>query len=159
MPDWLPWLIAAGVLGLVELHTLTLVLGMLAVAALPAAATAALGGSPAWQVLVFAIASVLALAVVRPVARRHRNLPPGLRTGAAALVGQRGIVVTAIGATENGQGHGQVRIGGEVWSARSYADDQLLPVGAVVDVVGIDGATAVVLGRDPQTNSIDRGDT
>src|SRR5438128_1901332 len=106
MPDWLPWLVAAGVLGLVELHTLTLVLGMLAVAALPAALTAAAGGPPALQVLVFTIAAVLALAVVRPVARRHRNLPPGLRTGAAALVGQRGIVVAAIA-----DGHGQARIG------------------------------------------------
>ena len=152
MPDWLPWLIAAGVLGLVELHTLTLVLGMLAVAALPAAGVAAAGGSPALQVLVFAIGAALALAVVRPIARRHRNLPPGLRTGAAARVGQRGTVVTAIA-----DGRGQVRIGGEVWSARSYDDEQQLPVGAAVDVVGIDGATAVVLARDP--HPLDQGDT
>jgi len=152
MPAWLPWLIAAGILGLVELHTLTLVLGMLAVAAIPAAGVAAAGGSPALQVIVFAIAAVLALAVVRPIARRHRTLPPGLRTGAAALVGQRGTVVTAVA-----DGHGQVRIGGEVWSARSYADDQQLPVGAVVDVVGIDGATAVVLARDP--HPFEQGDT
>lgn len=152
MPDWLPWLVAAGILGLVELHTLTLVLGMLAVATLPAAGVAAAGGSPALQVLVFAIAAALALAVVRPVARRHRNLPPGLRTGAAALVGQRGTVVTAIA-----DGHGQVRIGGEIWSARSYVDDQQLAVGAAVDVVGIDGATAVVLARDP--HPLDQGDT
>jgi membrane protein implicated in regulation of membrane protease activity len=151
MPDWLPWLIAAGVLGLVELHTLTLVLGMLAVAALPAAAMAAAGGSPALQVLVFAIAAALALVVVRPIARRHRNLPPGLRTGTAALVGQRGTVVAAIG-----DGHGQVRIGGEIWSARSYADYEQLPVGASVDIVGIDGATAVVLPRDP--HPVEQGD-
>lgn len=144
MPDWLPWLVAAGILGLVELHTLTLVLGMLAIAALPAAATAAVGAPPALQVLVFAIGAVLALAVVRPVARRHRNLPPGLRTGAAALVGQRGTVVSAIA-----DGRGQVRIGGEVWSARSYADDDHLAVGTPVDIVGIDGATAVVLAREP----------
>lgn len=151
MPEWLPWLVAAGILGLVELHTLTLVLGMLAIAALPAAAAAGVGAPPAVQVLVFAIAAVLALAVVRPIARRHRNLPPGLRTGTAALVGQRGTVVTAIT-----NGGGQVRIGGEVWSARSYADDQQLPVGAAVDVVGIDGATAVVLARDPQP--LDQGE-
>jgi len=157
MPDWLPWLIAAGVLGLVELHTLTLVLGMLAVAALPAAGVAAVGGPPALQVLVFAIAAALALAVVRPIARRHRNLPPGLRTGAAALVGQRGTVVTAIAPTTNGGARGQVRIGGEIWSARSYVDDQQLAVGAAVDVVGIDGATAVVLARDP--HPLDQGDT
>jgi len=154
MPDWLPWLVAAGILGLVELHTLTLVLGMLAVAALPAAAAAGVGAPPAVQVLVFALAAVLTLAVVRPIARRHRKLPPGLRTGAAALVGQRGTVVIAVA-----DGRGQVRIGGEVWSARSYADDQHLPVGAVVDVVGIDGATAVVLARDPNPPTIEQGDT
>jgi membrane protein implicated in regulation of membrane protease activity len=154
MPDWLPWLVAAGILGLVELHTLTLVLGMLAVAAVPAAVTAAAGGSPAWQVLVFAIAAVLALAVVRPVARRHRNLPPSLRSGTAALVGQRAVVVAAIA-----DGGGRVRIGGEVWSARSYADDQHLPVGTAVDVVGIDGATAVVLALDPQPHPLEQGDT
>jgi membrane protein implicated in regulation of membrane protease activity len=142
MPDWLPWLVAAGVLGLVELHTLTLVLGMLAVAALPAAAVAAVGAPPSVQVLVFALASALALLVVRPVARRHRNLPPGLRTGTAALIGKRGVVVAAIA-----DGVGRVRIGGEVWSARSY-DDAPLPVGAAVDIVSIDGATAVVLARD-----------
>jgi membrane protein implicated in regulation of membrane protease activity len=153
MPDWLPWLVAAGILGLVELHTLTLVLGMLAVAALPAAVTAAAGGSPAWQVLVFAIAAVLALAVVRPVARRHRNSPSGLRTGAAALIGQRAVVVVAIA-----DGAGQARIGGETWSARSY-DDQPLPVGTAVDVVGIDGATAVVLARDPHPQPLEEGDT
>ncbi|MDQ1747849.1 MAG: hypothetical protein QOD07_2112 [Frankiaceae bacterium] len=159
MPAWLPWLIAAGILGLVELHTLTLVLGMLAVAALPAAATAAVGGGPALQVLVFAIAAALALAVVRPVARRHRNSPSGLRTGTAALIGQRAVVVAAIAPSPGGGGHGQVRIGGEVWSARSYADDQHLPVGAAVDVVGIEGATAVVLARDPQPHTIEQGDT
>jgi membrane protein implicated in regulation of membrane protease activity len=154
MPDWLPWLVAAGVLGLVELHTLTLVLGMLAVAALPAAAVAGLGAPPSIQVLVFAIAAALALVVVRPIARRHRNLPPGLRTGAAALVGRRGVVVAAIA-----DGSGQVRIGGEVWSARSYDDDQHLPVGAPVDIVGIDGATAVVLARDePQPHTFEQGD-
>ena len=140
MPDWLPWLIAAGILGLVELHTLTLVLGMLAVATLPAAGVAAVGGSPALQVLVFAIAAALALAVVRPIARRHRNLPPGLRTGTAALVGQRGTVVTAIA-----DGHGQVRIGGEVWSARTYDETHVIAAGAAVDIAQIDGDTAVVL--------------
>jgi membrane protein implicated in regulation of membrane protease activity len=154
MPDWLPWLVAAGVLGLVELHTLTLVLGMLAVAALPAAATAALGAPPSVQVLVFAVAAALSLAVVRPVARRHRQLPPGLRTGTAALVGQRGTVVMAVG-----DGQGQVRIGGEVWSARSYADDQHIAVGDSVDVVGIDGATAVVLARFPGGDVNEQGET
>jgi membrane protein implicated in regulation of membrane protease activity len=145
MPDWLPWLVAAGLLGLVELHTLTFVLGMLALAALPAAGAAAAGAPPAVQVVIFAIGAALSLAVVRPIARRHRRAPATLRTGTAALIGQRGVVVAPIGADG-----GQVRIGGEIWSARSYAEERGIPVGASVDIVEIQGATAVVLARDEQ---------
>jgi membrane protein implicated in regulation of membrane protease activity len=37
-----------------------------------------------------------------------------------------------------------VKIGGEVWSARSYDEDQVLEPGARVEVLKIDGATALV---------------
>ena len=137
---WVIWVVVAGVLGLAELHTLTLVLGMVALAALPAALVAGLGASPAAQVVTFAIASVLLLGVVRPVARRHRHMPAGLRTGTAALVGRQGLAVTAVDDRS-----GQVRIGGEVWSARLYAPGAAAPAGATVDIIDIDGATALVL--------------
>lgn len=140
MHMWVFWVVLAGVLGLAELHTLTLVLGMLAIAALPAAAVAGLGADAAVQLLVFAGSAVLLLGLARPVARRHRNLPAGLQTGAAALVGRRGTATTAIDSHD-----GRVRIGGEIWSARLYADDSPIPSGAEVDVVAIDGATALVL--------------
>jgi membrane protein implicated in regulation of membrane protease activity len=143
MAGWLIWVIIAGVLGVAELHSATLVLGMLAVAAVPAAVAAAVGVPAAAQVLIFAICSVLLLGVVRPVARRHRHLPAGLRTGAAALVGRQGIVVSAV----DDQG-GQVRIGGEIWSARLYAPGEPAAVGAPVDVLAIDGATALVVAQD-----------
>ena len=137
---WVVWIVVAGVLGLAELHTVTLVLGMLAVAALPAAVVAALDGSPVAQVATFAVASVLLLGVVRPVARRHRRSVGGLRTGTAALVGRQGVVVSAV------DDHaGQVRIGGEVWSARLYAPGPPASAGATVDILAIDGATALVL--------------
>jgi membrane protein implicated in regulation of membrane protease activity len=137
---WVIWIVVAGVLGLAELHTVTLVLGMLAVAALPAALVAALDGSPVAQVATFAVASVVLLGVVRPVARRHRHAPAALRTGSAALVGRQGIAVTAV--DDRG---GQVRIGGEVWSARLYAPGAAATAGRPVDILAIDGATALVL--------------
>ncbi len=137
---WLVWVVLAGVLGLAELHTVTLVLGMLAVAALPAALVAALGASPAGQVAVFAASSVLLLGVARPIARRHRHTPVEMRTGTAALVGRQGVALTAVDDRS-----GQVRIGGEVWSARLYAPGSPARVGATVDILAIDGATALVL--------------
>ena len=144
MPDWVWWLIAAGVLGLAELHTVTLVLGMLAVAALPAAIVGAVGAPASLQVLTFALASVLSLLVIRPIAARHRHTPLGLRTGTAALVGKRG---TAVSDVDSGQG--LVRIGGEVWTARTYDEGVVVPAGAAVDIVEIEGATAVVLPVNP----------
>ena len=145
---WVIWVVVAGVLGLAELHTVTLVLGMLAVAALPAAVAAAVGASPAAQVITFAVASVLLLGVVRPVARRHRHMPAALRTGTAALVGKQGLVVSAVDDRS-----GQVRIGGEVWSARLYSSGAPAPAGATVDVIAIDGATALVL---PVTSELEK---
>ncbi len=139
MPDWLVWLIVAGVLGVAEVLTLTLVLGMLSVAALAAALAAALTAPAAVDVAVFAVVAVLLLGVVRPVARRHRGMPPSIRTGTDALVGRRALVLEQV----NARG-GRVKINGEVWTARSYDETQVIPVGATVDVLDIDGATAVV---------------
>ena len=140
MADWLIWVIVAGVLAAVEVATLTLVLGMMSVSAAGAAVVAALGAPPAVQVAVFAGGSVVLLALVRPVARRHRHMPAAIRTGAAALVGRRGTALTQID-----QHGGQVRIGGEVWTARSYDETQVIRAGASVDIAQIDGATAVVI--------------
>jgi membrane protein implicated in regulation of membrane protease activity len=95
------------------------------------------------QVVTFAAAALVLLGGVRPIARRHRHLPAGLRTGAAALVGRRGVVVAPVDGSD-----GRVRIGGEVWSARLYAGAGQAPVGAAVDVIEIDGATALVLPAD-----------
>jgi len=66
-------------------------------------------------------------------------MPPALRTGTAALEGSKAVVLQRVDA--NG---GRVRIGGEEWSARAYMDDQVLEPGARVEVVKIEGATALV---------------
>jgi membrane protein implicated in regulation of membrane protease activity len=74
---------------------------------------------------------------------RHIKQPPLLRTGTSALVGRSAKVVAEI--TDDG---GQVRIGGELWSARPYSESQVIPVGSTVDVFAIEGATALVHPRE-----------
>jgi membrane protein implicated in regulation of membrane protease activity len=76
---------------------------------------------------------------VRPVARRHLRTPARLRTGAAALVGEAAVVLERID-----RGGGSVRLRGEVWSARALDAERVLEPGTEVQVVEIDGATAVV---------------
>jgi membrane protein implicated in regulation of membrane protease activity len=139
MDAWVMWMIAAGALAIGEILTLGFFLGPIAAAALLASVVALVGGGTALQLMVFIVATIASLAVLRPIARRHLRTPAQLRTGTAALVGQRAVVLQRVDAHG-----GQVKIGGEVWTARPYDEDDVLEPGARVDVLEIDGATALV---------------
>ena len=143
MGSWVIWLIVAAALGVAELLTVTLALGLLAVAAVAAGVVGAAGlGVPA-ELGAFAVVAAAGLGVIRPIAMRHIKQPPPLRTGVAALVGRTAIVVEEV------TGHaGRVRIGGEVWSSRAYDETLVIPVGAKVDVMQIEGVTALVYPRE-----------
>ena len=137
--DWVYWMIAAGALGAGEILTTGFFLGPIAIAAVLAAVVALLGGGIALELVVFIVAAAASLAVLRPIATRHLHTPARLRTGAAALVGQRAVVLERVDA--NG---GSVKIGGEVWTARAFDEDTVMEQGMRVDVMKIDGATALV---------------
>lgn len=140
VPAWLIWAIAAAALAVGELLTPGLFfLGPVSVAALIACLLALLGLGPAAQLTAFIVASIASIAILRPLARSHLKVPPLLRTGTAALVGSRALVLERVDV--NG---GRVRIGGEEWSARAFIDDQVIEPGARVEVVKIEGATALV---------------
>jgi membrane protein implicated in regulation of membrane protease activity len=139
MEDWVWWMIAAGVLAVGEIATLGFFLGPIAVAATLTAIVALIGAPLAVQWVVFIAASLGSVLVLRPIARRHLRTPPSIRTGTAALVGGRALVVERVDA--NG---GQVKIGGETWSARAYDEDETFEPGARVEVMKIEGATALV---------------
>ena len=143
MTAWIVWLIVAAALGVAELMTTTFALGLIAVAAIVAAGAGALGLGLPFQLLAFVAASGAGLGFVLPIARRHVRQPPLLKTGPAALVGRPAQVLEEV----TGQG-GRVRIGGEVWSARSYDEDLVIPPGRTVDVMQIEGATALVYPRE-----------
>jgi membrane protein implicated in regulation of membrane protease activity len=137
------WLIVAAVLGVAEILTTTLAFGLIAVAALVGAIAAAAGGGVPIQLGAVILASVAGLGVVRPIAMRHIRQPPLLRTGTAALVGRTALVLEEVSAHS-----GRVRIGGEEWSARPYDETLVLPAGSTVDVIKIEGASALVYPRE-----------
>ncbi len=142
MAIWI-WLIVAAALGVAEIVTTTLAFGLVAVAALVGAVTAAAGGNVPIQLGAFVLASAAGLGVVRPIAIRHIKQPPLLRTGTAALVGRTALVLDEVSAHS-----GRIRIGGEEWSARPYDETLVLPAGSTVDVLKIEGATALVYPRE-----------
>jgi membrane protein implicated in regulation of membrane protease activity len=139
MAGWVIWAIGAAILAAGEAATAALVLGPLALAAAVAAIVGAAGAGFGIQVLAFLIGSVAALGILRPIARRHVRLPPHMRTGAAALIGCSATVLEQVD-----RDGGRVKIGGEIWSARSYDEDQVIEPGDHVEVLKIDGATALV---------------
>jgi len=142
MDVWIAWVVAACVLGLGEMHTGGFFLAPFALGALVAALVSLAGLALPLALVVFLLTSLLVLLTLRPVARRHIQHPPRIRTGAAALVGSDAVVLERIA---NQEGVGCVRIGGEVWTARSYEDDEVIPAGERVQVVEIRGATALVM--------------
>jgi membrane protein implicated in regulation of membrane protease activity len=140
MPSWLIWVLVTVGLTVGEVLTPGLFfLGPIAVAALASAVVAAIGGGWLAQLIVFVLGSGASLALLRPIARAHLRMPHAIRTGTAALEGAPAVVVERVDAAG-----GRVKIGGEIWSARSYDETQVLEPGTRVEVMKIEGATALV---------------
>ena len=139
MPAWVIWMIAAGALAVGEILSLSFFLGPIAIAAVLAAIAALAGAGAAIQIVVFTVASAASLLVLRPIARRHLHTPAQIRTGTAALVGERATVIDKVDADG-----GTVKLKGEVWTARAYDEDDVMEAGTRVHVMKIEGATALV---------------
>jgi membrane protein implicated in regulation of membrane protease activity len=137
---WVIWAIVAGALAIAEVLTLTFVLGLIAFAAVATSIAAAAGVGAAGQWIIFGVASVVLLAGVLPTARRHRRDAPAVRSNTERLLGTRAQSITSITSEEGGR----VRINGEAWSAKPDVDGLVIPSGEWVNIVKIDGATAIV---------------
>ena len=142
MGSWILWLVVTAGFTVGEIHTNSFYLAPFAVGGAIATALAAAGAGGLVATVAFAAAGIAFLALLRPVAIRHRRTRPALRTGTAALVGQHAMVLERIA---NSEGVGVVKIGGEVWTARAYDDGQEIDAGEQVEVVEIRGATALVM--------------
>jgi membrane protein implicated in regulation of membrane protease activity len=143
MDVWVIWLVIAVVLGVAEAFTTTAALGVLGGAALVPALLAVVGVPLPVQLVTFAVAATAGLVLVRPVALRHMQRPQLERFGIEALVGKRAYVLREVTDRD-----GLVRIDGEEWTARSFDESTVIPVGAAVDVMRISGTTAFVYPRE-----------
>jgi membrane protein implicated in regulation of membrane protease activity len=151
MPAWAVWIILGIVLLGVEATTTAFVAIYFGVAALLVSLLALAGLPLALQVVAFAGLSVAGLLLTRSTLARLSGSGPELRIGAEALPGQRGVVVRAIGADDPGQ----VRIGGDTWTARCYFDDEAIAEGARVEVIEVRGVTALVVESHPSPKEIE----
>jgi membrane protein implicated in regulation of membrane protease activity len=139
MPVWLLWLIAAVGLAGAEALTGDLFLLMLSGGALAAVASSLLVDNYVIDGIVFAVVALLLLVLVRPALRRRFAEGTGLPEPMKALEGKSALVLDRVGRHE-----GQVKLDGQVWTARPLDDNDVFEAGDHVTVMRIDGATAVV---------------
>ena len=141
------WFALAGGFVVLELLTLSLIFFSFAIAALAGALGAALWRNSSLQWISFAVAAVLTLGFLRPLARKYLfKKNPDSHTGIDALISSPATTLTNV--TSEG---GRIRLRNETWTARS--ESELIPVGTDVTVIRIDGAVAIVIPNLSTLNS------
>ncbi len=139
MEPWVVWIVVAALFAVGEIFTLGFFLAPFAGGALVAAVVAAVGLGTAVSLVAFLVASTALLLALRPISKAHLRPSLATRTGAAALVGREATVVEDVGIES-----GCVKLEGEIWTARTYHEDEVIAAGKRVTVVEIRGATALV---------------
>ncbi|MCI8870998.1 MAG: NfeD family protein [Lawsonibacter sp.] len=139
MPLTAFWLIVFIALVAGEAATMGLTSIWFAVGALGGLLAASFGGPLWFQLVVFVVLSAAALATVRPIAARHFR-PRHAATNADRVVGKSGLVTETI---DNSRTQGQVKVLGQIWTARSE-QDVVIPQGTQVRVLRIEGVKVFV---------------
>ena len=134
------WLVALGLLILIERATMGLTTIWFAGGALVAVIASALGLPLVVQIVLFFAVSFVLLYFTRPMAVKYFN-KDRVKTNAESLVGRQAIVISEI---DNLQGIGQVTVGGMEWSARTAEAGVRLDVGSVVNIIAINGVKLIV---------------
>ena len=137
---WVFWLIAAGIFFIIEMATIGFLVFWLGIGALLAMLTSFITDSILIQSIVFVVSSVLLLIFTKPLVNKFIKIPKEVKTNAYSIIGKKGIVISKI---NNVEGSGQIKIDGEIWSAKSI-DDEDLPKDTEIEIVEIDGVKAVV---------------
>nr|WP_300141514.1 NfeD family protein [Propionicimonas sp.] len=140
---WVVWMALAALLGVTELLTLDFTLLMLATGALAGGLVALVLPGVLWaQIAVAVVVAIAMLGLLRPTLLRKVRALPGYRSSVDKMIGSPGVAITEItpGST------GEVKVAGEVWSARSV--EGTIPSGTEIEVYRIDGAIAIVYPRN-----------
>lgn len=137
---WVFWLIAAGVFFIIEMATIGFLSFWLGLGALLAMVTSFFVDNIIVQAVVFLVTSTLLIIFTRPLVNKFIKVPKEVKTNAYSIIGKKGVVVSKI---NNIEGVGQIKIDGEVWSAKASSDEEI-EKNTEVEIVEIDGVKAVV---------------
>ena len=140
MPAWFIWLVIAGIFTIVEIATVCFFIIWFGVAAvLTAIFSLFMPEAYMVQVVVWAITSILLVLFTKKFTDKVK--PETTATNVYSIIGKRAVVTTAI---NNENGTGQVKVDGDVWSARTENYEETIPVGEHVEILRIDGVKVIV---------------
>ena len=137
---WIFWLIVAGIFFVIEMATIGFLVFWLGIGALLAMVTSFITDSILIQSIVFVVTSTILLIFTRPLVNKFIKVPKELKTNAYSIIGKKGIVISKI---NNIDGTGQIKIDGDIWSAKSLNEEDI-DKNTEIEIVEIDGVKAVV---------------
>lgn len=138
---WLAWfLLAIFLLGAEIAIAFTFYAAPIALGAFAASIVAGLDGSIELQLVAFIVGSLASLIGLRPVVREHlQPAAPDKRSNVQRLIGRRAVALDRVDIDS-----GTVRIGDDVWSARTRSEDVVIEAGERAQVVSVSGVYAYV---------------
>ena len=137
---WQFWLILSGIFFVIEAFTVGFLVFWFGIGAILAMIVSFFTDNIFIQSGVFLISSTVLLFFTRPFVNKFTKNNDKVNTNAFSIIGKKGIVTQTIDPIT---GQGQVKIGTEVWSAKS-SDDQKIDKGMEIEVININGVKAIV---------------
>lgn len=137
---WQFWIILAGIFFVIEIATVGFLVFWFGIGSLIAMIVSLFTSNIAIQTTVFILSSTILLFFTRPFVNKFSKKENEIQTNAYSIIGKKGIVTKDIDPIE---GKGQIKVGTEIWSAKS-ADDRKIEAGIEVEILEIDGVKAVV---------------
>ena len=136
---WCFWLIVAGIFFIIEIATVGFLVFWLGIGALFAMVTSFITDSIVVQTVVFVITSCILIPLTKPLADKFTG-KKSVATNSYSLINKHGIVIADINPIE---GIGQVKVNGEIWSAKTE-NESIISEGTEVEVIKIDGVKLIV---------------
>lgn len=137
---WQFWIIIAGIFFVIEMATVGFLVFWFGIGALITMIVSLFTTNIAIQTAIFVFSSAILLFFTRPFVNKFTKDDVDVQTNAYSIIGKKGIVIKEIDPI---LGQGQVKVGTEVWSAKTLGDEKI-EKGTEVEVTEIDGVKAVV---------------
>lgn len=137
---WQFWLILSGIFFVFEMATVGFLVFWLGIGALTAMIISFFVDNVIIQTAVFVVTSIALIFLTKPFVKKFAKPGANVKTNAYSIIGKNAIVTKEIDSNEN---IGQIRVGGDIWSAKTE-NDEVIPAHAEVKVLRIEGVKAVV---------------